>query len=103
MDYSDAQILKIVNNYKKAREREMNNYLNVKDTDEFKILNRQRAKKHYHSEKGKKKKELYYQQNNELLKCKSMLQYYKYNNRVDDMKTKYPEKCEYLRDNGIIF
>jgi len=99
MDLTADQIAKILTNYKKKRERENKYYHEVtKDKEEFKIKNRERAKAHYQNGYKEKKKENY-NSNKELLKTKSLFNYYKRNNKIDVFKEKHPEKYNMLFDN----
>tara|TARA_R100000805_G_C3586927_1_gene89507 strand:- start:192 stop:503 length:312 start_codon:yes stop_codon:yes gene_type:complete len=102
MDLSEEQIAKILNNYKNKRERENKYYHNVtKNKEDFKIKNRERAKAHYHNGYKQTKKENY-NNNKELLKTKSLFNYYKRNNKIEAFKEKHENKYKMLLEKGII-
>ena len=102
MDLTQAQIERILTNYKNKRERENKYYHEVsKNKEDFKIKNRERAKAHYHNGYREKKKENY-NNNKELLKTKSLFNYYKKNDRVDIFKTKHEDKYKMLVEKGVI-
>ena len=98
---SEEQINKILSNYKKKAEREKHYYHNVAKLDEnFKIKNRQRAKAHYEKNKDKKKEK--YDTNKDFLKSKSLYNYYKKNDRIDDFKKKHDDKFQILKNKGLV-
>jgi hypothetical protein len=102
MDLTAEQIAKILTNYKNKRERENKYYHEVtKDKEEFKIKNRQRAKNHYHNGYKEKKKENY-SNNKELLKNKSLYNYYKNKDKIDVFKEKHEDKFKMLVEKGFI-
>jgi hypothetical protein len=101
-NYSEEQINKILTTYKNKRERENKYYHEVTKTkDDFKVKNRERAKAHYHS-KGKEQKKLNYENNKELLRAKSLYNYYKNQDNIDGFKEKHYEKYEMLLQSTII-
>ena len=99
-ELTELEINKIVENYKKQKLREKSKYESIKDDDNFKIKNRERARLHYQNNKDKKKKK--YQDNKDLLNAKSLLQYYKYNDKVNIFIDKHSDKIDILKNNGII-
>ncbi len=102
MDLTEQQIAKVLINYKNKREREKKYYHEVtKNKEEFKIKNRERAKNHYHNGYKDKKKEIY-NDNKELLKSKSLFNYYKKKDKIDLFKEKHQEKFKILVDKGFI-
>ena len=99
-ELTELEINKIVENYKKQKLREKTKYQNVKDNDDFKIKNRERARLHYQNNKAIKKQK--YQDHRDILNAKSLLQYYKYNDKVDIFKDKHQDKLEILNKYGIV-
>ena len=102
MDLTAEQIARVLTTYKKKREREKNYYENVtKNKEDFKIKNRERAKAHYDNGYKEKKKETY-MNNKEILKTKSLYNYYKRKDKVEVFKEKHEEKFKMLCEKGII-
>lgn len=97
-EYTDDQIENILTKYKKQRQKDKNRYLELKDNDEFKMKNRLRAKTHYDKNKDVKKEQ--YQDNKELLKAKASYNYYKKTERLEIMKSKFPDRYELLESHG---
>ena len=94
---TDEQINKILSDYKKKQQREKDYYHKVaKHDDDFKLKNRARAKAHY--EKNKEVKKEKYKNNTDFLKAKSLYNYYKKNERVEDFKTKHSEKYDLIKN-----
>lgn len=102
MDLTAEQIARILTNYKNKRTRENKYYHEVtKNKEEFKIKNRERAKAHYQNGYKEKKKENY-SNNKELLKTKSLFNYYKRNDKIEIFKEKHEEKYKMLVEKGVI-
>ena len=99
-DMSEEQINKIIENYKQQKIKDKNRYENLKLNEDFKVKNRERARLHYEKNKDKKKQK--YQDNKDILNAKSLLQYYKYNNKVNIFKDKHKDKYELLYSKGIV-
>jgi len=97
---SEEQISNIIQSYNKRREYEKQRYNNIKDTDEFKMKNRARAKAHYETNKEKKLQK--YQDNKEILNAKSTYRYYKNLDKLDFFKEKKSEKYELLKSINFI-
>tara|TARA_R110000824_G_scaffold393817_1_gene593204 strand:+ start:56 stop:370 length:315 start_codon:yes stop_codon:yes gene_type:complete len=97
--YDDVKIQKIISSYKKQRERDRIKYINRKDNDVFIEQNKARSKAHYEANKPTKSK--LYQDNKEFLKCRSLFNYYRFNNRIDEFRSKYPTKVSLLHDHGL--
>jgi len=97
---SDKQISNIIEAYNKRREYEKQRYHNIKDTDDFKMKNRARAKAHY--ELNKEKKLQKYQDNKDILNAKSTYRYYKNIDKLDFFKEKKSEKYELLKSINFI-
>ena len=101
-NYSEEQIQKILQNHKKKRDRENKYYHDVtKNSEDFKIKNRQRAKTHYDNV-GKDMKKESYQKNKELLSAKSLYNYYKKRDNLDVFKEKHKSKFDILLEANII-
>ncbi len=102
MDLTAEQIARVLTNYKNKRIRENNYYHNVtKDKEEFKIKNRERAKAHYNNGYKDKKKENYVN-NRDLIKNKSLYNYYKKKDNIDKFKEKHQDKYDMLIEKGVI-
>ena len=100
MEFNDEEVKKILNNYAKKRNREKMYYTQVKKDDvEYQKLNRERAKKHYENNKEKKKER--YENDKEFMKTRQLYYYYKKHDKLEQMKNKYPEKIELLKNKGI--
>lgn len=99
-DLTDERINKILMQYENKRMKEKERYERIKETDEFKILNRSRARDHYHRNKDMKKEK--YNNNKEFLTARSSYYYYKNQNRIEDFKNKFPDKVKILSENNII-
>ena len=97
---SDERIKSIINQYERKREKEKARYLMLKDTDEFKSKNRERANNHYQNNKDKKKEK--YDNNKEYMNARSSYYYYKKKDKLDLFKEKYPNKVKTLMDNNWI-
>ena len=101
MNLTDEQIQKILESYKKKREKENTYYHEVsKNKDDFKIKNRARAKAHYENNKDKKKEK--YNNNKELICAKNLYKYYEKRDKLQIFEEKHPTKLDLLRENKII-
>jgi len=98
--YSENEINKMINSYKKRQLRDKKKYDKNKDNEDFKVKNRARAKAHY--EANKEMKQNTYKKNKELLNCRSLYNYYNYHSRSNEFIEKYPDKCEVLRNHGFV-
>ncbi len=99
-EYTESEINNILKLYKQSREKNKERYNKIKDTEEFKLKNRARAKEHYHNNKEVKKNT--YQNDKEFLKCRNNYNYYKKLNRCDEFKIKFPEKYIVLCDRNYL-
>jgi hypothetical protein len=99
-EYSEEHIKNILNQYQRKREKEKERYERIKDTEEFKTQNRQRARNHYQVNKDKKKEK--YDTNKEFMNARSSYYYYKKKEQLDLFKEKYPNKVNILMENNII-
>lgn len=98
-EYTESELNKMITSYKKMKSREQRKYDKKKDDEDFKIKNRQRAKNHYM--KNKETKAIKYASDKELLKSRSLFNYYKNNDRMDDFISKHPSKVQILKDKGL--
>ena len=102
MSLEDEQISKIIDQYKKTRERERKYYHEVKKNDEeFVKKNRERAKNHYQLNKEKRGED--YVANKEFFKCKALYYYYKRNDKCESFMEKHSEKVDILNQNNFKF
>jgi len=102
MDLTAEQIARVLTNYKNKRERENKYYHEVtKKKEEFKIKNRERAKAHYQNGYKEKKKENY-SNNKDILKTKSLYNYYKRKDKIEVFKEKHEVKYKMLVEKGFI-
>jgi len=102
MDLTEEQISKILENYKNKRIRENKYYHEVtKNNEDFIKKNRERAKNHYHNGYKEKKKNNY-NDNKEIMKNKSLYNYYKRNDKIEIFKERHKDKYENLMDKGLI-
>jgi len=99
-DLTDERINKILMQYENKRKKEKERYERIKDTEDFKNQNRDRARDHYHRNKDMKKEN--YNNNKEFLTARSSYYYYKNQNRIEDFKNKFPEKVKILMENNLI-
>jgi hypothetical protein len=98
--YTENEIAHILKLYKQNREKDKAKYDKVKDNEEFKLKNRQRAKEHYY--KNKEMKKINYQKDKEYIKFRNSYNYYKKLDRIDDFKNKYPERYSLLIERGYV-
>ena len=99
--FDNDKINKIIESYKKRRDRDKAKYLRKKNDPNFVQQNRARAKAHYEAHYKDIKKNNY-ESNKELNQCKSLFYYYRKNNKVDEYIKKYPEKVEILTNQGFV-
>jgi hypothetical protein len=95
-DLTDAEISHILTQYKNRKESYKSWYNKIKDTEEFKKKNRERARQHYYKNGYKEKKAENYTEKIELNRAKNSFRYYKNNDRIDEYRTKYPDRYELL-------
>ena len=98
LDLSEAQINKILIQYKNKREREKERYDQIKDTEDFKNYNRNKSKLHYENNKDMYKER--YENKKELLKARNSYYYYKKKNDMEGFQKKHPERYELLLIGG---
>jgi hypothetical protein len=87
-------INKVLEQYERKRALAKIRYHLVKDSDEFKLKNRQRAKDHYDKNKSVKKDR--YAADSEYLKAKAQFNYYKKNDKLDFFIDKYPDRMDMI-------
>jgi len=98
-EFTEEEIINILNQYKMHKQRMQERYERVKDTDEFRKQNRERAKKHYHMNKEKKHQK--YLENKDIVNARNIYYYYKNSiNNIDLFIERHPEKYELLKKNG---
>jgi len=97
---SDERIKNIINQYERKRQKEKARYELIRNTDEFKNKNRERARNHYQVNKEKKKEK--YDNNKVFMNARSSYYYYKKRDKIDLFKEKYPNKVKTLSENNII-
>ncbi len=99
-DYNEDQLTKIVNSYKNKRQKEKERYNRIKDTEEYKADNRERARIHYHNNKELKKQN--YENNKDFYRARNSYYYYKKKNNLIKFVEKFPERVELLENHGFI-
>tara|TARA_R110000822_G_scaffold65722_8_gene160863 strand:+ start:592 stop:909 length:318 start_codon:yes stop_codon:yes gene_type:complete len=97
---NSEHIQKLVEQYERKRIYEKERYQMIKDTDEFKTKNRNRAATHYSINKDKRKDR--YDNDIEFMRAKSQYYYYKKTDQLDIFKEKYPNKFELLIQRNLI-
>ncbi len=99
--YNEEKINKIIEIYKKSRERDRKKYEKKKNDPAFIEQNRARAKAHYEAHYRDVKKDNY-NKNKEFIKAKSLFYYYRKTNRIDEFKSKFPDKVELMETHGFV-
>jgi len=100
-ELNESQIQNILKAYKKKRESEIKHYHNVLKNDEnFKKKNRERAKKWYENNKDKRKE--YYDTNKDFHNAKTLYKYHLKKDNLEYFKLKHKEKYDLLIDKGFI-
>ena len=97
---TDEDIKKMVDFYKKQKERDRKRYEKRRQNPEFMERNRQRARAHYQANKEAKK--LKYENNRDFIGSRAHFYYYRNNNRVDEFIEKFPKKVSILENYGLI-
>lgn len=96
----EQDIQRILDNYKKAKQRSKAKYDSIKRDPEFIKKNRERANEWYKHNK-EKRRELN-SKNREFNNMKSGYNYYKKNGRLEDYKIKHKDKYDKLVEIGYI-
>lgn len=99
--YNEEKINKIIELYKKNRERDRKKYEKKKDDPAFIEQNRARAKAHYDAHYKDVKKDKYIK-NQDFIKAKSLFYYYRRTNRIDEFKIKFPDKVQLMETHGFV-
>tara|TARA_R110000737_G_scaffold107480_1_gene140123 strand:- start:1320 stop:1637 length:318 start_codon:yes stop_codon:yes gene_type:complete len=100
MEFTDEQIKDIIEQHKNRIQKDKLKYDKMKDTDDFKLKNRQRAKEHY--EKNKEKKASLYLENKEFLKARNSYYYYLKRDNLDGFIDKHPDRFELMKEHGYL-
>ena len=98
-EYTNDEILQIINVYKKARARDKKNYQKKKDNPEFIEKNRARATAYYHEHKNRKADD--YERDKPYNCAKSLYNYYSRNDDIDTFKEKHKDKYDLLLHRGF--
>lgn len=89
--------IKSTNNYKeKTKNYRDNNPEKIKKYSDKSYI------KYYHEGKGKEKKKEYYEKNKVQNQAKNSYNYYRRRDRLDDFKTKFPDRYEILVNMGYL-
>lgn len=99
-EMSDIEIQKIISLYKNQRNKDKERYEKIKNTEEFKLKNRARAKAHY--EKTREIRQQRYINERDTRLAKNSYYYYKRTNQMELFKEKHPEKYEILKSCGYL-
>ena len=97
--YDNEKIHKIIDLYKKSRARDKLKYDKRKSDPVYVEQNRQRSRAYYIKNKESKQNE--YAQNQDFRKHRSLFNYYKYNDRLDEFMDKYPDRVTFLQEHGF--
>lgn len=97
-DLTEEQIETILTRYKNQQQRDKDKYEKVKDSEEFKMKNREKAKLWYDNNKEKRAKK--YQDNKDFMSAKNTYYYYKRTDQIDKFKQKHPQKYDILSMYG---
>ena len=97
-DLTEEQIETILTRYKNQQQRDKEKYEKVKDSEDFKIKNREKARLWYENNKEKRAKK--YQDNKDFNLSKNTYYYYKRTNQLDKFKEKHPQKYDILEMYG---
>ena len=94
--YDNEKIFKIVDQYKRKREKEKQRYeTKLKHDPDYKKKCCERSRLHY--QKNKEKRKELYEKEKEFNTAKQLLSYYVKNNKLDTFKEKHPEKLEKVK------
>tara|TARA_R110000796_G_scaffold120812_5_gene234982 strand:+ start:1225 stop:1536 length:312 start_codon:yes stop_codon:yes gene_type:complete len=100
LDFSEIEIEKILNQYKNKKIKEKERYDKIKDTEEYRLCSRERAKNNYLNTKEIRKQN--YEDNKVMIKAKNSYNYYKKTNNTEKFKGKFPDRYEILLISGYI-
>ena len=96
-NYTTEEIQRVLKAYANKRQREKEHCDKIKDTQEFKMKNREHVKQWYH--KNKEIRKQLYENNKDIVLARASYNYYFKLNRVEEFKVKYPEKYKILQEN----
>ena len=100
LDFSEVEIEKILTQYKNKRIKEKERYEKIKDTVEYRLASRERAKNNYTDTKDLRAEK--YQLNKNMIRAKSSFNYYKKQNKIETFIEKYPDRHEILLISGYL-
>tara|TARA_R110000796_G_scaffold17535_1_gene53822 strand:- start:1043 stop:1375 length:333 start_codon:yes stop_codon:yes gene_type:complete len=98
MEFTEQQIKTIIEDHKNRLMKDRLKYEQIKDTEDFKIKNRQRSKEYYKNNKDKKA--LLYLENKEFLKARNSYYYYSKRDKMDIFIDKFPDRYELMKKKG---
>ena len=98
MEFTEQQIKTIIEDHKNRLAKDRLKYEQIKDTEDFKIKNRQRSKEYYKNNKDKKA--LLYLENKEFLKARNSYYYYSKRDKMD--RYELMKKKGYFKDESGI-
>ena len=98
--YTDDKLNQIVRSYENKKKCEKARYDRIKDTDEFKQKNREKALNHYHANKEKHKEK--YLKDKVFLSNRASYNYYKRLGREEEFINLFPEKVKLLTKRGYL-
>ena len=87
MEFTEQQIKTIIEDHKNRLAKDRLKYEQIKDTEDFKIKNRQRSKE-------------YYKNNKEFLKARNSYYYYSKRDKMDIFIDKFPDRYELMKKKG---
>tara|TARA_R110000772_G_scaffold110057_1_gene213542 strand:- start:6 stop:314 length:309 start_codon:yes stop_codon:yes gene_type:complete len=100
-EITDIRIKTILEQYERKRIREKERYQRIKETDEFKNQNRERARNHYNKNKEAHKNK--YENDKDFLNARSSFYYFKRMDKLEDFKERHPNKVKLLNERNITF
>jgi len=101
MNLTDEEIKQIIRRYERTVIYGREKYQEKKDDPEFIKKNRQRAADYYEANKDKKLQA--YQDDKEFYKARSLLGYWKRQNKdLSQIETKHPAKYKILTERGLL-
>tara|TARA_R110002167_G_scaffold173095_4_gene371550 strand:+ start:1179 stop:1499 length:321 start_codon:yes stop_codon:yes gene_type:complete len=99
-DYNEEQLTNILSSYKNKKEKEKERYERIKDTEQYKIENRQRARIHYQKYKERKKEN--YENNKDFFRARNSYYYYRKSQNLEKFITNFPERVAMLESVGFV-
>ncbi len=92
VSYDNDMIIKIVNQYKRKKEKEKERYEIIKNDPDYKKKCCERSRQHYQENKEKRKEK--YNEKKEYNNAKQLLSYYIKNDKIDIFKVKHSDKLD---------